>query len=352
MSTARNALTAEPTNGSGHDPRPDGRQRHRQGDPAIFGRSRRYFHRDAAKLTPWRCQPRRRNHRAGWRHHPRYSHRRWRRDRRSCGTADLRREAAGRPASPRRRTPPGSAFSPSRAGAASCAGASPARIRAPAAASCSSPLTFLAAMQRMSSRTTAPPGPHGTAVTFEPSEAPHAVRAFLETAARHYPLPVTIDGETVIERRAFLDGALHVEPWKGLVFGVFKDRHAGYRVPDVNFHGPDPAGAPAPESTRWKAASGRRGPTSTPAPIWSWYCRRGKEAVETLFLEEMREAARLAVLPRHGAGRSGPAGCLDRRAQGGRSRDRDARAARRAALPGVPPSPTPTIGTSGPPSQA
>ena len=80
------------------------------------------------------------------------------------------------------------------------------------------------------------PWPHGTAVTFEASEAPHAVRAFLETAARHYPLPVTIGGE-VVERRAFLDGALHVEPWKGLVFGVFKDSHAGYRVPDVNFHG-------------------------------------------------------------------------------------------------------------------
>ena len=30
---------------------------------------------------------------------------------------------------------------------------------------------------------------------------------------------------------------IHAEPWKGLVFGVFKDSHAGYRVPDVNFHG-------------------------------------------------------------------------------------------------------------------
>ena len=62
--------------------------------------------------------------------------------------------------------------------------------------------------------------------TFGASEAPHAVRTFLETAARHYPLPVTIDGE-VVERRAFLDGALHAEPWKGLVFEVFKDSHAG-----------------------------------------------------------------------------------------------------------------------------
>ena len=36
------------------------------------------------------------------------------------------------------------------------------------------------------------PWPHGTAVTFEASEAPHSVRAFLETAARHYPLPVSV----------------------------------------------------------------------------------------------------------------------------------------------------------------
>ena len=44
------------------------------------------------------------------------------------------------------------------------------------------------------------PWPHGTAVTFEASEAPHAVRAFLETAARHYPLPV-IHGALPPERR-------------------------------------------------------------------------------------------------------------------------------------------------------
>ena len=42
----------------GRDPRPGRRQRHRQGDPAVFGRPCGYFHRDAAKLTPWRRQPR------------------------------------------------------------------------------------------------------------------------------------------------------------------------------------------------------------------------------------------------------------------------------------------------------
>ena len=137
------------------------------------------------------------------------------------------------------------------------------------------------------------PWPHGTAVTFEASEAPHAVRAFLETAARHYPLPVTIDGETV-ERRAFLDGALHVEPWKGLVFGVFKDSHAGYRVPDVNFHGLTlPVRLPQIDTVEGGVWSARADIDSCPDLELVLPAR--KEAVETPFLEEMREAARLAV---------------------------------------------------------
>ncbi len=137
------------------------------------------------------------------------------------------------------------------------------------------------------------PWPHGTAVTFEASEAPHAVRAFLETAARHYPLPVTIDGETV-ERRAFLDGALHVEPWKGLVFGVFKDSHAGYRVADVNFHGLTlPVRLPQVDTVEGGVWSARADIDSCPDLELVLPAR--KEAVETPFLEEMREAARLAV---------------------------------------------------------
>ena len=137
------------------------------------------------------------------------------------------------------------------------------------------------------------PWPHGTAVTFEASEAPHAVRAFLETAARHYPLPVTIGGE-VVERRAFLDGALHVERWNGLVFGVFKDNHAGYRIPDVNFHGPTlPVRLPQIDAVEGGVWSARADIDSCPELELVLPAR--KEAVETPFLEEMREAARLAV---------------------------------------------------------
>ena len=137
------------------------------------------------------------------------------------------------------------------------------------------------------------PWPHGTAVTFEASEAPHAVRAFLETAARHYPLPVTIGGEAV-ERRAFLDGAIHAEPWKGLVFGVFKNSHAGYRIPDVNFHGLTlPVRLPQIDTVEGGVWSARADIDSCPDLELVLPAR--KEAVETPFLEEMREAARLAV---------------------------------------------------------
>ena len=193
------------------------------------------------------------------------------------------------------------------------------------------------------------PWPHGTAVTFEASEAPHSVRAFLETAARHYPLPVTIDGE-VIERRAFLDGALHVEPWKGLVFGVFKDSHAGYRIPDVNFHGLTlPVRLPQIDTVEGGVWSARADIDSCPDLELVLPAR--KEAVETRFWKRCarprglpstapwRRQIRLRGLP-------GPTGTRRKR-PGSRCPSRPP-----SCVPGVPPSPTRTIGTSGPPSQA
>ena len=137
------------------------------------------------------------------------------------------------------------------------------------------------------------PWPHGTSVTFEATEAPHTVRAFLETAALHYPLPVTIGGEAV-KRRAFLDGALHAEPWKGLVFGVFKNRHCGLPRPRRQFSWPDPAGAPAPDRR-----SGRRRLVGTGghrilSQTWSWSCRRAKKRWRARF---WKRCARRRGLP-------------------------------------------------------
>ena len=191
------------------------------------------------------------------------------------------------------RSPPGSGFSPSRAGAAPCAGVVPGGDPSPGYRLMLEPAHFLGRDAAHVVPDDSAPWPHGTAVTFEASEAPHSVRAFLETAARHYPLPVIIGGETV-ERRAFLDGALHAEPWKGLVFGVFKDSHAGYRVPDVNFHGLTlPVRLPQIDAVEGGVWSARADIESCPDLELVLPAR--KEAVETPFLEEMREAARLAV---------------------------------------------------------
>ena len=151
----------------------------------------------------------------------------------------------------------------------------------------------------------AAPWPHGTAVTFRASqtENPDAVRHAIGSAAWYYPLPVVFEhapespagGET-LERRAFLDGALHAEPWRGLVFGVFRDRWAGFGLndPDVNVHGHTvTVRLPAVEAVhgpRWTV-----GADIVDCPELELVLPARKEPVETPFLEEMREAARRAI---------------------------------------------------------
>ena len=154
----------------------------------------------------------------------------------------------------------------------------------------------------------AAPFPHGTAVAFDatPNESPMAIRSALESAARHYPLPVffehapnTPPGGQVLPRKAFLDGAVHVERWRGLVFGVFPDRvrRRGFNEPDVNFHGLT-VKVRLPEvgtvhGGTWYAAA-----DVEDCPELQFVLPARKEAVETPFLAEMREAARLGDLSR------------------------------------------------------
>ena len=149
------------------------------------------------------------------------------------------------------------------------------------------------------------PWPQGTTVTFETTgvETADTVRHAIGAAAWHYPLPVIFEhvphtpaaGE-MLERRPFLEGALHVECWRGVVFGVFKDRWNGIGLndPDVNFHGATVAvRLPSVESVhgpRWTVAA-----DVEDCPELELVLPARKEAVETPFLDEMREAARLAV---------------------------------------------------------
>ena len=144
------------------------------------------------------------------------------------------------------------------------------------------------------------PFPHGTAISFQATESAEAIRSAADTAARHYPLPVNFedgtDGDSAEElpRRAFLDGAVHAEPWRGLVFGVFRSRHTGYRDPDLNFFGLTlTVGLPTVETVHgatWTVLA-----DVADCPDLELVLPARKEAVENDFLKDMRAAARLAV---------------------------------------------------------
>ena len=145
------------------------------------------------------------------------------------------------------------------------------------------------------------PFPHGTSISFQAIETATAIRHAAESAARHYPLPVIFEGiprgepgGEQLERRAFLDGALHAEPWRGIAFGVFRNRNRGYNDPDLNFFGLTlPVGLPTVETVHGGTWSIRA--DIKDCPDLELVLPARKEAVENAFLKEMRDAARLAI---------------------------------------------------------
>ena len=145
------------------------------------------------------------------------------------------------------------------------------------------------------------PFPHGTAISFQATESAATIRNAAENAARHYPLPVVFeDGtekRTVAEelpRRAFLDGAIHAEQWRGLLFGVFRNRRSGYRDPDLSFFGLTlTVGLPTVETVHgaaWTVLA-----DIDDCPDLELVLPARKEVVENAFLKEMRAAARRAI---------------------------------------------------------
>ena len=137
------------------------------------------------------------------------------------------------------------------------------------------------------------PYPSGTTVEFQAAESADMIRAALANAARHYPLPVTFEDETV-ERRAFLDGSVHAETWNGLTFGVYRNRRQGYMEPDLNFFGLTvPVRLPTVETVHGAVWSVRADVVDCPGLELLLPARR--EPVENAFLEELRQAARMAI---------------------------------------------------------
>ncbi len=145
------------------------------------------------------------------------------------------------------------------------------------------------------------PYPSGTAVQFHAAESADAIHAALANAARHYPLPVVIEGVpgtepggVTLERRAFLDGAVHAEGWNGLVLGVCRDRWRGSFEPDLNFFGLTvPVRLPTVETVHGGIWSVRADVRDCPGLELVLPAR--KEAVENSLLAGMRKAARLTI---------------------------------------------------------
>ena len=137
------------------------------------------------------------------------------------------------------------------------------------------------------------PLPSGTAISFRADESREGIKAAFAAAARHCPLAVTVNGEAV-ERKAFLDGAVHVERWRGLAFGVFDSRFPGFNDPDLNFHGLTLSiRLPSVDTIDGGTWSVRADVDACPELELVLPARR--EVVQTPFLDEMRKAARTAI---------------------------------------------------------
>ncbi len=146
----------------------------------------------------------------------------------------------------------------------------------------------------------AAPFPYGTAVTFPATECLSSIRMAAASAAWHFPLPVVFRGTGTpseaepLPRRAFLDGAVHAESWRGLSFGVFPTRRPAFGDPDLNFFGLTlQARLPVVQAVNgltWTVRADVRD-----CPDLELVLPARKEAVENAFLAEMREAARLAI---------------------------------------------------------
>ena len=137
------------------------------------------------------------------------------------------------------------------------------------------------------------PLPSGTAISFRADQGREGIAAAFAAAARHCPLAMTVNGEAV-ERKAFLDGAVHIERWRGLAFGVFNSRFAGFNEPDLNFHGLTLSVClPTVDTIDGGTWTVRADVDACPELQLVLPARR--EAVQTPFLDEMRKAARTAV---------------------------------------------------------
>ena len=117
----------------------------------------------------------------------------------------------------------------------------------------------------------------------------------VQSAARHFPLPVFLHHEGTIkemEHEDFLQNAVRIEEWRGLRIGVF--RREPTDRPQVNFHGMEATNADLPEvygiNTTWRTKV-----DVMDCPELELVLPARKEIVETAFMNELRTVCRQAI---------------------------------------------------------
>lgn len=82
------------------------------------------------------------------------------------------------------------------------------------------------------------PGPNdhtGVTIIF-PETGKEDLAAAVRHAARFFPVPVEFNGEDMASSD-FLDGAEHIEEWRGIRIGIFGRDPSRYNLDNANFHG-------------------------------------------------------------------------------------------------------------------
>ena len=142
------------------------------------------------------------------------------------------------------------------------------------------------------------PEPHGTSVTFTTPDSINTMPDWsVNTAAKHYPLPVSLN-QAQVDQQDFLRQAIHIEEWQGVRIGVYCGAAGSMRfhptADSMNFHGIQIRSPGLPEitslSNKWNIKV-----DVVDCPQLELTLPARKEVVETPFMNDLRTACRRAI---------------------------------------------------------
>lgn len=133
------------------------------------------------------------------------------------------------------------------------------------------------------------PRDHGTTVSFARKTDEYNPVKMIKQAARHFPLPVTLNGEP-LEQGDFLADAIHVETWEGVRIGVFDQGQSK----GMNFHGTI-IGNPDLPNTPTRHGNWCTQADVEDAPELQLVLPTRHQIVQTAFLERLKDACRVAT---------------------------------------------------------